>query len=348
MSTERTLYRRALEASARGDARLALRTMRRLVLLCPRVAIYHALLADESHRQDHLAGAIDQYRAALALLQDDGRPQQPAICGCRLKGEVPLRMALGSALHAAGDTAGAESEVRRAIEQDPSADRWVELAYLLEAQGRPAQARRCYLHALGLSRENVRALGGLAFLDVWHRPDRAERRLRRALRHDPDHIEILTSLAFVCLGDQRLDEAEALLARACGGSERARPFVYLGYVYEQQGRTVDAMAMLQRAERLDPGDPHPLFAQGDLHQREGRLEQARIRYLDAIVLAPDSADAWLRLGLLLHVMESSDPMEARDALQQGLALAPQHPWRPWIESDVLPELLAGDIGEPCA
>lgn len=331
MQTELHHFQRALRAADRGEHAVATHHLRKLVRRAPREGLYHLLLADQLHRQDLFAAAAEAYRRVLALGGD------------RLPPPAAVHAALASALEGAGRLEEAETEYRRALELSPDATHWVALGHHLEARGRRREARRCYLEALRRDGGHPDALSALGNLQIWRNPERAERSYRRALRRRSRHAEALTGLGYALLNLERHDEAERVLERAVQVDGSARPHVYLAHVHEVRQHHEKALEALDRAQRADPGDPHPLFALGDHHRRWGDAEAARRAYLEALRLVPDCADALLRLGLLYHE-RLDDDRQAEICLERGLARAPYHPWRARIEEEVLPQL--GKPGPP--
>ena len=344
MKTETRCYARALDAAARGDQNRAIHLFRDLVRMAPQIGLYHAHLADQLHAQDLYAPAIKSYRAALRLIGPKGGGRRMA-SGCRMPTPAALRGALASALAAAGQAEEAELEYRKAIDLQPSPERWVDLGHHVENGGRARAARGCYIEALRLDRGHPEALSGLAGLVRWYAPCRAEAWFKLALSRDPKYGEALTGLGCSYLVQGRLDEAESVLNRSLACKENgARPYVYLAQVHEARDEPGLALERYSEALRVDPADPHPLFALGDLHRHAGKVAEAQEAYEAALALAPDSPDALLRLGLL-HVELKDDDARARAYLLHGLRVAPRHPWRAWLEEDVLPQLGGGAMGE---
>lgn len=338
MKTDSQRLLRAIRAAQRGDTIAAIRLLRALVRRAPHVPTLQLMLADQLHRQELFDQAATGYRKGLELLERGvtavwppdvplGAPPSPAA----------IRTALASALEGAGDEEGAEREYRRAVEVGGEPDSWVALGHHLENRGRRREARRCYLEALRQDRRHADALSALGHLHVWEAPGRAARCLRRALEVQPRHGEALSGLAYALLALGRYDEAETILDRAVRFDDGARPHVYLGHVHEARGEHAKARAAYQRGQRRAPGDPHPLFALGDNHRRHGDAAEAHRAYSAALVISPNCPDALLRLGLLFHE-RLDDPRQAAVCIERGLEIAPFHPWRSWLEEEILPAL----------
>lgn len=336
MKTVIQRFERALRAVAHGDLPMATKLLRRLAHQQPNIVLFHLMLADQLHKQDLFAQAIESYREGLGRMASP-RARLRLACGCEAPPESEIRLALASALRGAGRADEAEAEYRRALDREPSADAWLAYGHLVEAEGRLREARACYLRALRLDRRHADSLAALGQWHVWTSPERARRYFERALASRATHAEATTGLGFALLMLAAYDEAEPVLERAVRVDPTARPLVYLSHLAEARGDRDRALELLERALEVDPGDPHPLFSLGDHHRQWGDAEEARKAYLGALLLMPDNPDALLRLGLLCHQRLGND-REAALLIERGLERAPWHPWRAWLEEDVLPEI----------
>jgi predicted Zn-dependent protease len=63
-----------------------------------------------------------------------------------------------------------------------------------------------------------------------------------------------------------------------------------------QGAPLDALALLEQAERAAPGDPRPPFQRAELLRERGSTREAVLAYQRALRLDPSVALAWYRLG----------------------------------------------------
>ncbi len=109
-----------------------------------------------------------------------------------------------------------------------------------------------------------------------------------------------------------------------------RAHLYLALSYEQLGRYEQAIATLERAERL-PGADRSLvrFNMGNNFIHLGQAERAHDSYTAALGLNPKAADAYLNRANIAVRLEMYD--EAIEDYTTVLTLAPNHRQRPEIE-----------------
>lgn len=320
----------AERATARGKDAIALRHLRKVVRLAPSVPRYWALLGDRLLAQDAFDAAIRAYARSLALYAEQGL--DPDCPGCRALASA-ICAALASAHAGTGDLKQAVRSYHVAIRWLPSAENYVSVGEIHELAGRPGRARACYEAARRRDATYVPALMHLADLDLWIRPEAVQRLCLRVLEIQPGHYEALTSLAAVHMQNEAWAEATDCVEASLRSRPTVRAWVYLGHLRLHRGDVDSARDAYGRAQRVDAGDVHPLYALGDLEYDEGNLEAAETAYREAWALDPSSADAALRLARLLR-RSRRNVGEARTLARRGLALAPQHPWaacvREWL------------------
>ena len=126
-----------------------------------------------------------------------------------------------------------------------------------------------------------------------------------------------------CLADLgRLEEAEAVLRRAARVRDAAAEY-NLGTVLDRQGRSDEARAHYEQALAIDPFHARALNNLGVLWDRHGRSEDA-IRTLGrAIEADPENADAYSNLGSA-YIGARRLP-DAIRVLRTAVALAPEAP-----------------------
>ena len=118
-----------------------------------------------------------------------------------------------------------------------------------------------------------------------------------------------------------LQALEALLEREPG---QQRALSIAGFLYAEQGRTKDAIAVLERAARLHPDDPATQFNLGFVLQRAGRHEDAIARLSRAVELQPSLDRAWYGLGISL--IHTGRFREAIERLTEAARLQPLNPF----------------------
>lgn len=100
----------------------------------------------------------------------------------------------------------------------------------------------------------------------------------------------------------------------------AGPYANLGILYFREGRTADAVKVLEHAIELNPR-PAYYNELGMVHRTEGRFEAAEQAYRRALELDPDYAYAHLNLGIL-YDLYLQQPDRALPHYERYRALAP--------------------------
>jgi tetratricopeptide (TPR) repeat protein len=119
----------------------------------------------------------------------------------------------------------------------------------------------------------------------------------------------------------KLPEAEReLTALAERQPGLAGPYANLGILYFREGRTADAVKVLEYAIALNPR-PAYYNELGMVHRTEGRFEAAEQAYRRALELDPDYAFAHLNLGIL-YDLYLQQPDRALPHYERYRALAP--------------------------
>jgi tetratricopeptide (TPR) repeat protein len=118
-----------------------------------------------------------------------------------------------------------------------------------------------------------------------------------------------------------LEALEALLRQQ---PDHQRALSVAGFIYAQQGRMKDSIAVLERAAALAPDDPATLFNLGFVLQKAGRHEEAIARMTRAVELQPPLDRAWYGLGVsLIHIGRFR---EAIERLTEAARLQPLNPF----------------------
>lgn len=140
--------------------------------------------------------------------------------------------------------------------------------------------------------------------------------LRRYLQRNPIDREAYNQLGKLYLLNDQADAANQAFSRAMSTSTLNNYATSL----KKLGRTTDAESVFKLALSLNPKDSEVLFNLGNLYNSENKLEQARNKYLEAIQIRPDFAEAHYNLGLIFSKM--GDNVKAVSHLEKFLQLSP--------------------------
>ncbi len=148
----------------------------------------------------------------------------------------------------------------------------------------------------------------------------AAERIANGLLTQGENPDALHLLGLVRIGQERLDEAAALLER----SLKARPghphvLLNLGKVLALMGRTQPALKALEDAVRLQPALTEAWYELGELQQTLGDPAKAEASFRTVLAAEPDHAFAQLALGVAIK--DDGRPAEAEPWLAGGLARA---------------------------
>jgi len=199
-----------------------------------------------------------------------------------------LQQVLGAYL--AGDLPGALARCRELVRVRPGmAVSLLELGQLERESGHLEAAVQALSQALALDpRDTVTAALMAAYLTQAGRPQSAVALLRPYAREALPDVEVLTALA---LAEGRL------------------------------GRTGEALAELERARRLEPGNAMLLVESGTVRLMAGDEAGARQAFEQALLRNPETARAHSSLGFL--AAEAGRTQEALAHWRKALALDPR-------------------------
>lgn len=137
-------------------------------------------------------------------------------------------------------------------------------------------------------------LGTLAsVLHELDRPKDADAAARRAYEIDPGSLPALHALGEISLDAGRPDESASWFALAVDAHDsNVAARVGLARAHARLGRTEDAVRALDAARALDPRDPAPWFALGEIREADGATGEAAGLYRRALTLDPNHRRAW--------------------------------------------------------
>jgi serine/threonine-protein kinase len=265
-----------------ADLRAALQDFERATAADATFAPAFAGLAETQALLFNYPGAREAASRAIAL--DDHLAMAHAVLGF-------VRM------HGDWDWAGAEGELRRAVELEPArATPHLWYAILLEVTSRPDEAVKEARRAVELAPGDARVRAGHGYRLYWaRRYDEAVTELTAALGLDPS-LETAHYFIGRCRIQQgRLGEARAAITRARQLSPRdANLLSASGYLNALTGKRTEAERILAEMERLaHRGLPFAVQIAG-IHTALGHREVA-LGWLETALSAREGALVWLKI-----------------------------------------------------
>ncbi|NRA33656.1 MAG: tetratricopeptide repeat protein [Polyangiaceae bacterium] len=192
-----------------------------------------------------------------------------AISAKRLPGDAEAASALGVALLATGDSAGALVNFERAASLEPdNAERLSNLGTAYMMRGRVNPAIAAYERAVALTPDDSRAHGdlGTAFLGA-NRPDRAMPHLLRAVALSPKRATYRSNLGYAHQQSGQLEKAIAVYREALRLDPKlGSAWLNLGTALARQKKYADAEKAFLRAKKIDPTDPRVIANLKDLEE----------------------------------------------------------------------------------
>ncbi|MFN8534668.1 MAG: tetratricopeptide repeat protein [Dehalococcoidia bacterium] len=190
---------------------------------------------------------------------------------------------------------------------------------------RPADAERVYRRMLAIQPDHAEALANLGLLAAEAgRDDDAERSYRRALDVDPALDEVRLALADLLAAQGRTDAAVAEWRSASDRNPAIAEFqVKIGDALALADRYEEAAAAYARAVDRHGDDPSLRLRLGRVLHAAGRTGAALEQFREACRGPHAPVESFIELAAAL--MEIGRLEEARDALDQGLALSPEDP-----------------------
>lgn len=257
-------------------------------------------------------GKPEEARTAVAAAQKALLDEPPAT-------RAELAVLEGAIALAMGDTDNAGRAAQLALLLDGAHARAHLLAADVALEKRDARAALARLEALGPIADKSAPLvnrRGLA-LELSGELEGARRAYERAGELDATFAQGHVNLGRLLRDAGRHVQAEGAFGRALQAAPGAHE-AWLGRGLSRiaQGDLVGGALDLEQARALAPEASEPLIALADLDAARGRRAQAIDRYRAALLLAPEHAVAWLKLGNAL--MRDGAAGEAKKAYERAI------------------------------
>jgi predicted TPR repeat methyltransferase len=146
---------------------------------------------------------------------------------------------------------------------------------------------------------------------------------RRVIEAAPEHPRALHYAGVLAHQQGRTDEAIALLEKSLTlAPEQADGYSNLGIVLQAAGKLELAVATYQRAIAIDPSHANAYSNLGVVLRATGRTSESETAYREAIRLNPRHIDAYTNLGILLNALNRTE--EAARCFSTVITLGPRH------------------------
>ena len=164
----------------------------------------------------------------------------------------------------------------------------------------------------------------------------------RVLETAPNHPQALHYAGVLAHQQGRSDDAVALIERSLAlRPDQADWYSNLGIVHQSDGRLDRAIDAYRRAISIDSSHANAHSNLGVLLRATGRPAEAEAEYRAAIRLQPDHIDAYTNLGILLNGLKRTE--EAVACYCKVITLKPKHPEARRLLA--LAHCTLGDVGE---
>jgi tetratricopeptide (TPR) repeat protein len=211
-----------------------------------------------------------------------------------------VRLNLGKALVTARDRLGAVREFTKAAEIDPrSTDALNNLASALAETGDPEQAARRYREALAIDPSHVEANYNLGNLLLrMGKLEEAVARYDAVIERVPDHVEAHANAGAALAQLGKLEAARPHFERAVALSPKnAELWINLARVLGNLGDLPAAERAAKEALHVRPSSTRAQILAGFLVAKQGRTEEARQLYLEAMLMASPEMRAEIQNAL---------------------------------------------------
>jgi len=206
------------------------------------------------------------------------------------------------ALYATGNTAGAEADIKKAIEFAPSnSTGYLLLAEFRLRQHKEDEAEKLYAQVLSISPSDVSALGGMVNIDLEHKDlAKALNAVQTQVGKAPSSSGMYYLLGQLEMRNQDTPKAEAALQKAIDlDKKNVAATMLLASIAVSKGQTQAAIDDYKRALGSNPRDVRLYVALGGVLEAQNQWQEAQTNYQKALDIQPDYPVAANNLAYLM-------------------------------------------------
>jgi tetratricopeptide (TPR) repeat protein len=303
-----------------GKAEEAVHVLEAAVKIAPENAAAHYDLGVAYAQTSNFGQAESEWRTSARLLPSLLAVQQALATLALRKGDTTLLLDSSTqmikllpsspdgyifharALFNRGDAAGAEFDLKKAIDVAPKdSSGYIRLGDLRMGQKRYDEAEKLYAQGLELNPSSWESLTGLVNVDLLKKqPAAAMHRVEDQIARVPDVSRFHLLLGQVALRNQDSGKAERAFQKSTElDKNNVTAFILLADVQVSRGSVDQAIGGYQRALQSNPRDIHLYVSLASLLETRNEWQQAEGYYQKALQIQPDYALAANNLAYLM-------------------------------------------------
>lgn len=270
-----------------------------------------AIQAEEESRDDLFRDAVAKLEEAIRL-DSEALPQRYVLASVLTRRRmIPQAIAVCEAL-------------RDRVENDAGVRRNLVELYRQASRFGAAERELAWLEQREPSAVDVPAVQGMILIARGYLPQAAAR-FREAVNRDPTNPYLHFQLAQALANMRQIDEAEHALQQAAKlAPDNVMILMALAdFHFSARQRVPEAVAVLEKAVKLDPNSAEARGKLGELYLNQNRLADAERETAAAVGLLPGDARLVGNLGMIL--LQLNREAEAEHLLKQARDLNPSLP-----------------------
>jgi len=267
--------------------------------------------------------------SAARIAELAGEHGQAAVWHGRAHAILPsknLKFAQAREMMRAGEHAGAELELRSALKRSPKEFQFLNLlGVVLKNAGRLDEALEWLAKAAKVNPSNNSPLVNMGNCHMaLGAPAKAAACFQRAIKQQPAHPENYRLLGRALIEQNQTEKGIANFKAALQRGSRD-PNVYMDLVFACYAKRQfdEALKTVDRALEIFPGNRNIARQRGSILRLLGRIEEARLAFIELLKSQPDDVETLVVLGNL-HYAALDQREEANALFARALELDPGH------------------------